>query len=95
MDAPSRLQESVQQFLQVVEDLGRRGEEAGPPPEEEQQDIAVTGEDGPDRLRAASDSDVGNGAAAGPKNVLFFTAGPNDESDGLFGSLTPIAPQDK
>jgi uncharacterized protein (TIGR03118 family) len=37
----------------------------------------------------------GNGGAAGPRNVLFFTAGPNDESDGLFGSLTPVAPQDK
>ena len=33
----------------------------------------------------------GNGGASGPGNALFFTAGPNDESDGLFGSLTPIA----
>ena len=24
----------------------------------------------------------------GPTNTLFFTAGPNDESDGLFGSIT-------
>ena len=33
----------------------------------------------------------GNGAAAGAVNVLFFSAGPNDEDDGLFGmlSLTP------
>jgi uncharacterized protein (TIGR03118 family) len=30
----------------------------------------------------------GNDGAAGPHNVLFFTAGPNDEEDGLFGSLT-------
>lgn len=37
----------------------------------------------------------GNGAAAGPANVLFFTAGPNDEANGLFGSLTAVAPQDK
>jgi len=29
----------------------------------------------------------GNGAAAGPTNVLFFAAGPNDESDGLFGRI--------
>ncbi len=29
----------------------------------------------------------GNGATAGPTNVLFFTAGINDESDGLFGSI--------
>ena len=33
----------------------------------------------------------GNGGASGPGNTLFFTAGPNDETDGLFGSLTPIA----
>jgi uncharacterized protein (TIGR03118 family) len=31
----------------------------------------------------------GNGAAAGPTGTLFFTAGPNDESDGLFGSIAP------
>lgn len=30
----------------------------------------------------------GNGANAGPTTTLFFTAGPNDEQDGLFGSLT-------
>jgi uncharacterized protein (TIGR03118 family) len=30
----------------------------------------------------------GNGAAAGSKNTLFFTAGINDEQNGLFGSLT-------
>ena len=29
----------------------------------------------------------GNGAAAGPANVLFFTAGPLDEEHGLFGKL--------
>jgi uncharacterized protein (TIGR03118 family) len=32
----------------------------------------------------------GNGAAAGPLNTLFFTAGPNDEADGLFGSLSAV-----
>jgi uncharacterized protein (TIGR03118 family) len=32
----------------------------------------------------------GNGGASGPGNSLFFTAGPNDESDGLFGKLAPI-----
>ncbi|MBZ5585153.1 MAG: TIGR03118 family protein [Acidobacteriia bacterium] len=31
----------------------------------------------------------GNGAAAGPTGTLFFTAGPNDESDGLFGRIDP------
>ena len=33
----------------------------------------------------------GNGGPSGPGNTLFFTAGPNEEMDGLFGSLTPIA----
>ena len=28
---------------------------------------------------------------AGPATTLFFSAGPNDESDGLFGTLTPVA----
>jgi len=32
----------------------------------------------------------GNGGASGPGNTLFFTAGPNGEMDGLFGTLTPI-----
>jgi len=31
--------------------------------------------------------DFGNGAAAGPTNALFFTAGPFDEQHGLFGRL--------
>jgi len=29
----------------------------------------------------------GNGGSGGDKNLLYFTAGPNGESDGLFGSL--------
>jgi len=33
----------------------------------------------------------GNGGASGPGNTLFFTAGPNDESNGVFGTLVPIA----
>ena len=36
--------------------------------------------------------EFGNGAAAGPTDSLFFTAGPNDEADGLFGSIR-VAPQ--
>lgn len=32
----------------------------------------------------------GNGGSAGPAQTLFFTAGPNGEKDGLFGTLTPI-----
>lgn len=32
----------------------------------------------------------GNGARAGSTGTLYFSAGPNDESNGLFGSLVPI-----
>jgi hypothetical protein len=35
---------------------------------------------------------VGNGRAGGEPNTVYFTAGPNREKDGLFGSLTPVAP---
>jgi uncharacterized protein (TIGR03118 family) len=35
--------------------------------------------------------EFGNGSGAGPAQTLFFTAGPNNEKDGLFGTLTPIA----
>ncbi len=34
----------------------------------------------------------GNGAAAGPTNALFFTAGPFDEEHGLFGKLVVSTP---
>lgn len=34
----------------------------------------------------------GNGAAAGPATTLFFTAGPQDETGGLFGSLVVAHP---
>jgi len=30
----------------------------------------------------------GNGASSGPRNTLFFAAGPDDEAHGLFGSIT-------
>ncbi|MDX1974208.1 MAG: TIGR03118 family protein [Rickettsiales bacterium] len=33
----------------------------------------------------------GNGESLGDKNALYFTAGPDDEKDGLFGSLRPQA----
>jgi uncharacterized protein (TIGR03118 family) len=32
--------------------------------------------------------EFGNGANAGPTHTLFFTAGPNDEANGLFGKIT-------
>jgi uncharacterized protein (TIGR03118 family) len=31
----------------------------------------------------------GNGGSGGDPNTLYFSAGPNDESDGLFGSISP------
>jgi len=34
----------------------------------------------------------GNGHSGGDAHTLYFTAGINDESDGLFGSIAPIAP---
>jgi uncharacterized protein (TIGR03118 family) len=34
----------------------------------------------------------GNGVAAGPTSTLFFTAGPDEETHGLFGSLLPAPP---
>ena len=33
----------------------------------------------------------GAGTGSGPQDTLFFTAGPFDESHGLFGSLTPAS----
>ena len=33
----------------------------------------------------------GNGGSSGPGNTLFFTAGPDHETSGLFGTLTPVA----
>jgi len=32
----------------------------------------------------------GSGGTSGPANSLFFAAGPDDESHGLFGNITPI-----
>ncbi len=32
----------------------------------------------------------GNGATAGPSTTLFFSAGPDHEQHGLFGTLTPV-----
>jgi uncharacterized protein (TIGR03118 family) len=34
---------------------------------------------------------VGNGKNGGDANTIYFTAGPNGETDGLFGSLVPVA----
>jgi uncharacterized protein (TIGR03118 family) len=35
---------------------------------------------------------VGNGGAGGDSSTVYFTAGPFDESHGLFGSLSTVAP---
>jgi uncharacterized protein (TIGR03118 family) len=37
----------------------------------------------------------GNDANAGAALKLFFTAGPNDESDGLLGTITPVASESR
>lgn len=33
----------------------------------------------------------GNGATAGPSTTLYFTSGPDKQTNGLFGTLTPVA----
>jgi uncharacterized protein (TIGR03118 family) len=33
--------------------------------------------------------EFGNAGSNGNPQTLFFTAGPNDEADGLFGTITP------
>jgi len=33
----------------------------------------------------------GNGGASGPGSTLFFTAGPDNETNGLFGALAPVS----
>ncbi len=47
---------------------------------------------GPDGRRVTIDGlwalEFGNGATAGPTSTLFFTAGPDEETHGLFGSIT-------
>ena len=32
----------------------------------------------------------GNGAAAGPTTTLYFAAGPEDETHGLYGAITAL-----
>jgi uncharacterized protein (TIGR03118 family) len=46
---------------------------------------------GPIRIDGLWALSFGNDHAAGPSNVLFFTAGPGDENHGLFGRLTAVA----
>lgn len=54
------------------------------------------------RLRDADDKQIripglwgiqfGNGVQSQPTNTLFFTAGPNDENDGVYGSISVATP---
>ena len=44
--------------------------------------------DGPIVIDGLWALEFGNGATAGPTNNLFFTAGPDDEKNGLFGKIT-------
>jgi uncharacterized protein (TIGR03118 family) len=38
---------------------------------------------------------AGDNAKSGLATVLYFTAGPNDESDGLFGNITPVSSEQR
>jgi uncharacterized protein (TIGR03118 family) len=50
----------------------------------------LTGSDGnPVEIPGLWGLGFGNGAQAGPTNTLYFAAGPDEESHGLFGTLTP------
>ena len=42
------------------------------------------------RVRIDDNGTFGNGVSTGPANTLFFTAGIDDESHGLFGRLDAI-----
>ena len=49
----------------------------------------LRGEDGkPIEIDGLWALEFGNAGANGSPDTLFFTAGPNDENDGLFGSIT-------
>jgi uncharacterized protein (TIGR03118 family) len=52
----------------------------------------LTQEGSPVQIDGLWDIAFGNGAAAGPTNRLFFTAGPDDEANGLFGVLQAPEP---
>jgi uncharacterized protein (TIGR03118 family) len=51
----------------------------------------LKGEHGPLKIPGLWALRFGNGTRAGDVDTLFFTAGPDDESHGLFGSLRPAA----
>jgi uncharacterized protein (TIGR03118 family) len=47
----------------------------------------LQGPGGPITIDGLWSLSFGNGSVAGPTNTLFFTAGPNEEADGLFGRI--------
>lgn len=49
--------------------------------------------DDPIKINGLWSLGFGNGGNGGPTNTLFFTAGLNDEADGVFGTLTPSTGQ--
>jgi len=36
---------------------------------------------------------IGSGSATAPTNRIFFTAGPNDENDGILGTIDVVVPE--
>jgi uncharacterized protein (TIGR03118 family) len=52
----------------------------------------LDGEGNPIAIDGLWDLGFGNGVNAGPKNRLFFTSGPDDEANGLFGFITAPEP---
>ncbi|HKI33368.1 MAG TPA: TIGR03118 family protein [Gemmataceae bacterium] len=51
----------------------------------------LTGDNGnPLMIEGLWSLSFGNGGKAGPDDRLFFTAGPNGETDGLFGAIDPV-----
>ena len=50
----------------------------------------VDASDKPIKIDGLWDIAFGSGGTSGPATTLFFTAGLNDEADGLFGTITPV-----
>jgi uncharacterized protein (TIGR03118 family) len=67
--------------------FGLRGERSDEEEDVDDDGVTLRGASGPIAIDGLWALNFGNGGAAGPKNALFFTAGPQDESHGLFGRL--------
>lgn len=67
-----------------------------PKPDDSHHDNTLRGTDGqPITIDGLWSLVFGNGALAGPTRTLFFTAGPDGESHGLFGTLTLVHGHDE